>query len=231
MSEPVGAHEMSEAEGLDEWRFLLGGIEASFRARPRPGAPGFATAAAFVLRIAEAADAADHHPDVDLRYPGVVHVTLTTHAVGGLSDLDLHLARTISDLARADGLTAEPGATDRIEVAIDAMDIAAVRPFWMAVLGYRSEGDDPSPPAIVDPQRRGPAVWFQQMDTPRTERNRLHIDVTVPHDQAEARIAAALAAGGVMRSDARARAFWVLADPEGNEACICTWQDRGPSRP
>ena len=48
----------------------------------------------------------------------------------------------------------------------------------------------------------------------------------MPHDVAEERIAAAIAAGGTLVSAARARAFWILADPEGNEACVCTWQDR-----
>ena len=65
------------------------------------------------------------------------------------------------------------------------------------------------------------------MDEPRPQRNRIHLDITVAHDAAEARVAAALAAGGTLVSDARARAFWVLADAEGNEACVCTWQDRG----
>jgi len=108
------------------------------------------------------------------------------------------------------------------EVAIDAMDIAAVRPFWRALLGYVDDGDD----ALADPDRVGPAFWFQQMDAPRPQRNRIHLDVTVPHDVAAARVAAAVEAGGHVVSDERARAFWVLADPEGNEACICTWQDR-----
>ncbi|MEJ7720470.1 MAG: VOC family protein [Ilumatobacteraceae bacterium] len=72
----------------------------------------------------------------------------------------------------------------------------------------------------------GRPYWFQQMDEPRPQRNRIHIDVTVPHDVAEQRIGDALAAGGTLVSDARANAFWVLADPEGNEACVCTWQDR-----
>jgi 4a-hydroxytetrahydrobiopterin dehydratase len=80
--------------------------------------------------------------------------------------------------------------------------------------------------AVVDSAGRGPAVWFQQMDAPRPQRNRVHVDVTVPHDVAEQRVTAAVAAGGRLLSDARARAFWVLADPEGNEACVCTWQDR-----
>jgi 4a-hydroxytetrahydrobiopterin dehydratase len=48
----------------------------------------------------------------------------------------------------------------------------------------------------------------------------------VPHDEASQRIRAALAAGGTLVSDRRAPAFWVLADPEGNEACVTTWQGR-----
>lgn len=48
----------------------------------------------------------------------------------------------------------------------------------------------------------------------------------MPHDEASARLDAALKAGGVLVSDASAPAFWVLADAEGNEACITTWQGR-----
>jgi len=78
----------------------------------------------------------------------------------------------------------------------------------------------------VDPSDGGPSLWFQQMDEPRTQRNRIHLDLTVPHDDAVARVEAALAAGGRLVSDDRARAFWILADSEGNEVCVCTWQDR-----
>ena len=112
--------------------------------------------------------------------------------------------------------------TTQLEIAIDALDIPRVKPFWEAVLGYKPHSDDD----CVDPYGRGPAFWFQQMDEPRPQRNRIHIDVTVPHDVAEQRIAAAIAAGGTLVSDKAAPAFWVLADPEGNEACICTWQGR-----
>ena len=62
-----------------------------------------------------------------------------------------------------------------------------------------------------------PAVYVQQMDEMRTGRNRIHIDVGVPHDQAEARVAAALAAGGTLVNDSYAPMWWTLADPEGNE--------------
>ena len=115
------------------------------------------------------------------------------------------LAGEISALAAEGGLTSEPTVAQACEVAIDALDIEAVRPFWEAVLGY--EPEPPSPRtgtvvAIVDPARIGPAFWFQQMDAPRPQRNRIHLDVTVPHDVAEERIAAALAAGGTLLSDA-----------------------------
>jgi 4a-hydroxytetrahydrobiopterin dehydratase len=81
--------------------------------------------------------------------------------------------------------------------------------------------------SIHDPGGVGPGFWFQQMDEPRPQRNRIHLDVIVPEDEVDDRIEATLAAGGTLVSDAAARAFWILADPEGNEACLCTWEDRG----
>jgi 4a-hydroxytetrahydrobiopterin dehydratase len=207
---------------LPDWRYALGRLEASYRCGTFAGATALASA------VADAAEQAEHHPDLDVRYPDWLHVALSTHAVDAVTDLDVDLAGEISVLAASAGAISEPSAVQALEVAIDAMDIEAVRPFWKAVLDYE---DAPARPdgrivAIVDPLRIAPAFWFQQMDEPRLQRNRIHIDVTLPHDVAEARIAAALAAGGTLVSDRRARAFWILADPEGNEACICTWQDR-----
>jgi 4a-hydroxytetrahydrobiopterin dehydratase len=222
MVDTISASQWHARTDLPDWRVLQRRIEAGFRAA------SFGAAATFVGQVAAAADAAGHHPDVDLRYPGRVRVVLTTHAAGGLTDADIELATTISRLAAEAGLTAEPLAAAGVEVAIDALDSGAVLPFWKAVLGYVDEPTEPGQPvdAIVDPLRIGPAVWFQQMDAPRPQRNRIHVDVVVPHDVAEGRVAAAIAAGGRMVNDAEARAFWVLADPEGNEACVCTWQDR-----
>jgi 4a-hydroxytetrahydrobiopterin dehydratase len=207
---------------LPDWRYALGRLEASYRCGTFGGATALASG------IADAAERAGHHPDLDVRYPDWLHVALTTHAVDAVTNLDVDLAGEISVLAAAAGAISEPWAAQALEVAIDAMDIEAVRPFWKAILDYV---DAPARPdgrvvAIVDPLRIAPAFWFQQMDQPRVQRNRIHIDVTVPHDVAEARIAATLAAGGTLVSDRRSRAFWILADPEGNEACICTWQDR-----
>ncbi|MFT3852203.1 MAG: VOC family protein [Ilumatobacteraceae bacterium] len=208
-----------ETRGLADWRSLLGRLEATFRC------PSFGVAGRLVLAIADAADAAGHHPDVDLRYPGVLHVALTTHAAGArTTELDVALAEQISLLAADAGATSRPGTTQALEIAVDAMDIAAVHPFWQAVTGYAGHPADPE--VLVDPVRRAPSIWFQQMDASRPQRNRIHVDITVAPEVAEARVAAALAAGGRLVDGTHARSWWVLADAEGNEVCICTWLDR-----
>src|SRR4029079_8563180 len=134
----------------------------------------------------------------------------------------------ISTLAGDAAVTSRAVDAVVLEVAIDALDIDAVRPFWKAVLGYDDvPNDDGRIFFLTDPRRVGPDFWFQQMDAPRPQRNRIHIDVSVPDDVAEQRVVAAIAAGGHLVSDRLHRAFWILADAEGNDACVCTWQDRG----
>lgn len=215
MTESLTRSQVAATDGLDDWRVIHRTIQATFRTG------SMAAGIAFVDRIGPLADEVNHHPDLTVTYPRV-HVLLTTHDTGGLTSRDVDLARQISAIAAELGIEADPSAPAAVEIAIDAMDIPTVKAFWEAVLGYRADGDHDS----ADPYARGPGVWFQQMDEPRTERNNLHVDVAVPHDVAQQRIDAALAAGGTLVSDAAAPAFWVLADPEGNEACICTWQAR-----
>ena len=60
--------------------------------------PSFAAAIAFVNRVAAAADAANHHPDIDVRYRRVT-VRWTTHSAGGITDRDRELAGKTSGLA------------------------------------------------------------------------------------------------------------------------------------
>jgi 4a-hydroxytetrahydrobiopterin dehydratase len=203
------------------WRVVLNRVEGTFRTG------SFTRGLALVERVAAVAEELGHHPDVTLSYP-TVHIASISHDVGGLTERDVRLTAAISAVVDELGIEPDTTAPQALEVAIDALDIPAVYGFWQAVLGYEKEkidAEDPSP-ALVDPRGLGPAVWFQQMDAPRPQRNRIHLDVSVPHDVAEQRVAAAIAAGGHLVSDRRAPAFWVLADAEGNEACVCTWQAR-----
>jgi 4a-hydroxytetrahydrobiopterin dehydratase len=59
---------------------------------------GFKSALAFVNRVAEAATAANHHPDIHLERYKTVRIVSTTHATGGISDADVELARSIDAL-------------------------------------------------------------------------------------------------------------------------------------
>lgn len=213
----ITPRQFHEPVGVDDWRIVGDGVCAYFRTG------SFATGARFVQAIAELADLDDHHPDVDLRY-GAVTVRLITITADsyGVSTRDVDLARRISALARSLGIPAEPSTVQNVQISIDALVIPDVLPFWRAVLGYVDRGD--SPDDLIDPRRRGPLVYFQQMDAPRPQRNRIHFDVWVAHDQAETRVAAAIAAGGHLVTDEYAPSWWVLADAEGNEACVCTWQ-------
>lgn len=221
MNVPLTDAEVTAAVDARHWRVVLG------RLVTRVATGTFDRGLELVARVGEIAGAQGHHPDVVLLYPSV-QLALVTHDAGGLTDADVALARAISAVLDELGLDARPGDPQETEIAIDAMDIAAVLPFWRAVLGYADEraAQPGASPALVDPRGVGPAVWFQQMDTPRPQRNRVHLDVSVPHDVAVGRVEAALAAGGRLLSDRRAPAFWVLADVEGNEACVCTWQAR-----
>lgn len=205
------------SDALPEWRFLLQRMHLTVRAADP------ARAFALVARLGEVTAGHGRGPDIDVR-GDVVHLAVSTEPAGGVTDDDVALGRAIDAVVAEMGLTSEPGTLTVVEIAIDAMDIDAVRPFWDAVLGW----DVIARNDVQDPLRLGPAVWFQQMDEPRPQRNRIHLDVTVAHDEAAGRIERALAAGGRLVSDAEAPAFWILADPEGNEACVCTWQGRDP---
>lgn len=205
-----------EAGGVEDWRVLGEGACTYFRTG------SFAAGARLVHAIGELAGLDDHHPDVDLRYEGVtVRLVTATQDYYGLSERDVELARQISAVARELGVPADPSAVQTVQVTIDALVGPEVMPFWRAVLRYRDRDD--SPEDLVDPYGRGASFWFQQMDAPRPQRSRMHIEVWVPHDQAEARVAAALAAGGHVVTDKNAPAWWVLADAEDNEVCVATW--------
>lgn len=64
----------------------------------------YSVAAHFIAAVGAAADAADHHPEVTLRYPGIVGVSVTSHDVGRLTGRDERFAATVDGLARNHGM-------------------------------------------------------------------------------------------------------------------------------
>lgn len=209
MSKSVLSEAEVAAAGLTDWRLLQNALHTRFRTR------NFATGLRLVNLIGEAAEAADHHPDLDLRYP-LVNVRLSSHDAGGVTDRDVALARRISELAAELDVAAAPSEVSVVELALDTPDHSRIKPFWRAVLGYSDNPD------ADDEVRNGsadqPTIWFQASGD-EEPRQRFHIDVRVPVEVAEQRIADAVAAGGVVVDEAPT--FVVLADPDGNKVCVC----------
>jgi 4a-hydroxytetrahydrobiopterin dehydratase len=206
-------------EGLDGWAYLLGGLQTRIRTK------NFATGLSVVNAIGAAAEDMNHHPDLNLRYTHV-DVRLTSHDERGVTDRDIKLARAVSAIAAAAGARLDSSGVSRLELALDTPARESIVPFWAAVLATehlsgRDFGDE-----LRDSADGLPTVWFQESGS-EEPRQRWHLDLWVEPAQVKPRIAAALAAGGTLVSDEEAPSFWVLADPEGNRACLCTWQDRG----
>jgi 4a-hydroxytetrahydrobiopterin dehydratase len=206
-----------EAAGLSDWRQLFEALRTRFLTGD------FATGLRLVSRIGELAEAANHHPDVDLRYPHV-NVTLFSHDVFGVTSRDIDLARGISAAAAELGVEADPVANSVVEIALDTWDHEQVKPFWRAVLGMTDHPEYDQ--ELRDLSGSRPTLWFQETDRHDEPRQRFHLDVRVPPEVAQDRIAAALEAGGTLVTDQYAPRYWVLADPQGNKACITTGRGR-----
>jgi 4a-hydroxytetrahydrobiopterin dehydratase len=220
MIDHISPKQFEDSEGVEDWRVLGDGACAYFRTE------SFAAGARLVLAISELPGVDGHHPDVDLRHDGLTLRLITvTNDYFGMSRGDVELARQISAAARGLGLVADPSAVQSLLVIPGSPVRPDVLPFWRAVLGYEPRLDSPEED-LVDPRGRGPSFWFEQMNEPRPDGGAIHVAIWVPYEQAEARVAAALAAGGRMVRDEFAPSWWTLADASGNEADIATTRGR-----
>ena len=201
------------AEGLEDWVVLHGGATAVFR----------------VASLGEAARLAE----AVARVPGLEGSgALLTIADDGLSvrlcrgvfrveERHIDLARAVSATARTYGAIADRAGVHEVQVAVAATPDAIDVGFWRAVLGYARLADDNA----VDPLGHGSTVWMQELDADKRLRHAMHVDVSVAREHVEARVAAALAAGGRIVDDADAPAGWILADRAGNRVCVAAWPD------
>jgi 4a-hydroxytetrahydrobiopterin dehydratase len=201
------------AEDLEDWAVLHGGPTAVFRTGS----------------MLEAAQLAV----VMTAFPGVagtrVSLTITdqrlairlTREMWGTEADHIELARALSAVAREHGATPDLAAVQEVQVAIAAKPDDIDLGFWRAVLGYDPMADDNG----IDPLGHGSTVWMQGLPEAKPLRHAMHIDVSVPREHAEARLAAALAAGGTIVDESEAPGAWILADRAGNKVCIAAWPD------
>lgn len=207
------------AEQLPGWTVLASAVHNRFATK------GFAKGVAFLSRIAEVADAANHHPDVVLTWP-TVEVRLLTHDEGGVTDKDIAMAGQIDAIAEELGIAADPNAVQEVEIGLDTADVARVAPFWRAVLGQSQEVGEHQEEDIVEGTPFAPAIWFQETEPHETPRQRWHPDIWTSVEERERRLETALATGGTLVDDSNMPSFVVLADADGNKVCLCTNADR-----
>jgi 4a-hydroxytetrahydrobiopterin dehydratase len=226
--EMLSEDQIAEAD-LTDWRKLGQGLHARFVV------DGFAAGARFVDAIAAAGEADGHHPRATLG-DGYVDLRLvsddaiyrddegTEHVVEWVTQRDVELARRISEIAAEQGVRADPASITTVELALDTAHAATIAPMWASLLtgstdarGRGTIGDD-----VRDLTGRVPILWFQDTDEHETPRQRFHLDVWVAPEYADERIAAAVAAGGTIVDDSQAPSYTVIADQDGNKACVCT---------
>jgi 4a-hydroxytetrahydrobiopterin dehydratase len=222
VTENISPKQFRESKGTEDWRIL--GSDGACAYFPTAS---FAESARFVQAISGLPGVDSDRVAIDMRNDGVT-VSLITFSAGymGMSTRDVELATQISAAARKLGLSADPSKVQSYLVIPGATDIKTVMPFWRAALGYEPRADSPDED-LVDPRGRGPGLWFENMKEPRGDGGgAVHFVVWVPYEQAKARVAAALAAGGRMVHDENAPSWWTLADPAGNEIDIATTHGR-----
>jgi 4a-hydroxytetrahydrobiopterin dehydratase len=138
-----------------------------------------------------------------------------------LEQRHVELAEAVSAVARDHGVVADRARVQEVSFAIAAKPEEVDVGFWRAVLGYTELADDNA----VDPLGLSSTVWMQDLDPAKPLRHAMHVDVSVASEQAEHRLAAALAAGGRIVDDSSPLVAWVLADRAGNRVCITAWCD------
>jgi 4a-hydroxytetrahydrobiopterin dehydratase len=213
---------------LTDWRKLAQGLHARYLV------DDFGAAARFVAAVGDAGDALGHHPRVAIG-PGYVDFKLvsgdaiyrdgegTEHVVEWVTQQDVDLARRITEIAVDHKVDADPASVSMIELGLDTARSATIAPVWAALLTGNAEaqGHGSLSDEIRDATGRVPNLWFGDADEGDSPRQPFHVEVYVAPEVAEKRIAAALAAGGIIVDDSNAPALTVIADQDGNKGVLC----------
>ena len=205
--------EFLQASGLEDWVVLHGGPSAVF----------------ITATLAEAADLAREIAQL----PGLdgTHTQLTivskrltvrlTREIWNIEAEHIDLAKEISKVAKAKGALSAPEQVQEVQFAIAAKPDAIDLGFWRAVLGYEPMLEDNA----IDPLGVSSTVWMQDIDVNKSLRHAMHLDVSLSREQAQARVEAAVKAGGVIVDGSHAPSWWILADRSGNKVCVVAWPD------
>ncbi|GIF00688.1 VOC family protein [Paractinoplanes rishiriensis] len=211
---------------LTDWRKLGQGLHARYLIGDFGAGARFATAVAEVVGHLPRVTIGSGYVDLKLISDDAVYRddAGAAHRVEWVTRNDVESAHRITEIAAEHGLTADPAGITVVELALDTAHAATIAPVWAALLtgstdarGRGTIGDD-----VRDATGRVPILWFQDTDEHDAPRQRFHLDVWVAPEVVAERIAAAVAAGATVVDDSHAPSFTVLADQDGNKACVCT---------
>jgi 4a-hydroxytetrahydrobiopterin dehydratase len=212
-----GWQEFLAADDVDDWVVLHGGATTVFSTESLGSTVKLAAA---ITRVTGLEGSGTLLTIADKRL-----TVRLTRDLWQLEQRHVELARALSAVARQHGAIAERASVQEVQVAIAAKPEAVDVGFWRAVLGYEPMAGDNG----VDPLGHGSTVWMQEFDEAKPWRHAMHIDVSVAREQVEARLGAALAAGGRIVDESSAPGSWTLSDRAGNRVCIAAWPDGSTS--
>ena len=205
--------EFLQADGLEDWVVLHGGPSAVFVTE------NFVDAAELARAVAQLPGLDGSRAQLT-----IVSKRLTvrlTREIWKIEAEHIELAREISKVAKSLGAVADPNQVQEVQFAIAAKPDAIDLTFWKAVLGYDPMLEDNA----IDPLGVSSTVWMQDIEEGKTLRHAMHIDVSLSKEGAQARVDAALEAGGVLVDGSHAPSWWILADRSGNKVCVVAWPD------
>lgn len=213
-AQTISSQQFHGEAGVGDWRVVSSGVQALFRAS------SLRHAGSLVGAVAEAAEQHGILPDIDVR-PEAVIVRVPPWATGGIPEAAPRFAAAVSEAAGRLGLRADPAAIQSVSVYVAQHSDADVRPFFLAALGYVPVGDSDA----IDTFRIAPDLAFNPLNEDKPNRGRTHFDVFVPASEAQARVDAAIAAGGRLVDDSHAPAWWSIASPDNHGVDIASWLD------
>jgi predicted enzyme related to lactoylglutathione lyase len=108
-------------------------------------------------------------------------------------------------------------------LVLDCADPDKLAEFWSAAIGYTTLGGAGNYVLLVDADGRQPKLLLQRVDEPKSAKNRMHVDIETPHVDEEVARLEKLGAGRIVGHaiEEHGNRWVVMADPEGNEFCVC----------
>ncbi len=112
-------------------------------------------------------------------------------------------------------------AEPNVDIVIDCADPDSLSAFWAEALGYEKAFTYQQYRVLLPPVREYPPVILQRVPEPKSAKTRIHFDLRVPDIETEARRLEALGARRIDVGQGENPGWITMADPEGNEFCVC----------